>query len=270
MTAFFMPKTFSLMETVDLAYEESGSQDLPPLIILHGFFASSRNWRKIAEKLSATFHVYVLDMRNHGDSPHHAAMDYPSMTADVLRFLDVHKLNTAHVLGHSMGGKCAMWLALNHPERTGKLIVVDIAPKSYTHSFDKTIHALIDLPLAKIQNRKQAENLLARDIPELHYRQFLLQNLIFKNGCYNWRVSLDIFLQVAPNIVAFPDTQGLASYEGNVLFIAGADSTYVAQADIVGLFPHAQFEIIVKAGHWVHAQQPEVFTEVVENFLQRG
>lgn len=258
------------METVDLAYEELGSHNTVPLLILHGFFASSRNWRRIAERLSAAFHVYALDLRNHGLSPHHPLMDYPSMTADVLRFMGTHRLTAAHIMGHSMGGKCAMWLALNHPERMNKLLVVDIAPKSYTHSFDQTIQALMGLPLAAIHNRKQAETMLANDIPEQDYRQFLLQNLILKEGRYSWRIDLGVFLQMAPNIVAFPESQNLKPHIGETLFIAGADSAYVTQEDTLRFFPNAMLKTIAKAGHWLHVQQPEVFTEVVENFLQRG
>ncbi|MEQ1543742.1 alpha/beta fold hydrolase [Methyloglobulus sp.] len=258
------------METVALAYEELGQDNPVPLIILHGFFASSRNWRKIAERLAGLFHIYVLDMRNHGLSPHHPIMDYPSMTADVLRFMDTHELATAHVLGHSMGGKIAMWLALNHPERTSKLIIVDISPKSYTHNFDKTIHALIDLPLATIQHRKHAEQMLTKDIPELDYRQFLMQNLVLEDGSYHWRIDLAIFLLMAPNIVAFPEIQGMSPYSGRTLFVAGANSSYLTQKDTLHLFPKALFKTIADAGHWLHAQQPEIFTEVVEKFLQRG
>ena len=258
------------MDTVELAFEELGKGNPTPLIILHGFFASSRNWRKIAERLSDSFHVYVPDLRNHGLSPHHPVMDYPSMTADVLRFMDTHQLTSTHMLGHSMGGKVAMWLALNRPERLDKLIVVDIAPKSYTHSFDKTIQALINLPLGEIQQRKQAEALLASDIPELGYRQFLLQNLILKEGRYAWRVNLEIFMQMAANVVAFPETRNLLPYQAEALFIAGETSAYVAPEDTSRLFPQAKFTKIAKAGHWLHVQQPEVFAEVVENFLQRG
>ncbi|ESS73971.1 alpha/beta hydrolase fold protein [Methyloglobulus morosus KoM1] len=269
-----MPKilqvSFSLMETVALAYEELGRNNPVPLIILHGFFASSRNWRKIAERLSATYRVYVLDIRNHGSSPHHPEMDYPTMTADVLRFMDEHQLAIAHILGHSMGGKIAMWLALNHPERLGKLIVVDIAPKSYTHRFDNIIQAMIDLPLAEIQNRKQAETLLAESIPELGYRQFLLQNLVLKDGHYCWRVDLNIFMRTASNIAAFPGTQSLLPFSGETAFIAGADSNYLESKDTLHLFPDATFTTIANTGHWIHAQQPEVFIEVVENFLQNG
>ena len=258
------------MEAIELSYEELGDKKAPPLIILHGFFASSRNWRKIAERLSNKFHVYSLDMRNHGNSPQNELMDYPSMVADVLRFMDAHSLPFSHIMGHSMGGKCAMWLALNHPDRINKLVVVDIAPKSYQHSFSKMINALRNLPLDEIHNRKQAEAGLANEIPELEYRQFLLQNLILKEDRFSWRVNLDIFLRIAPNIIAFPDTQKLKPFNGETLFVAGETSNYVSSEDTLQLFPKAKFSVIAKVGHWLHVQQPQVFTELVENFLQRG
>lgn len=154
------------MSAVTLAFEEFGAADAPPLIILHGFFASSRNWRNVAQQLSDNFHVYVLDMRNHGASPHNPIMDYEAMAGDVLHFMAARQIVAAAILGHSMGGKIAMWLALNHPERVTQLVVVDIAPISYQHQFDKLIGALEALPLAQISNRKQAEMLLAEAIPD--------------------------------------------------------------------------------------------------------
>jgi len=198
------------METVDLAFEELGNQDDAPLIILHGFFASSRNWRQVAEKLAARFHIYVLDMRNHGASPHHPLMDYPAMAADLLQFMENRGLTTASLLGHSMGGKVAMWFALNHPERMDKLIVADIAPSVISTASTNLIQALKTLPLHEISNRKQAELLLASAIPELGYRQFLLQNLILKDGAYCWRIDLDIFYRMAPHIIAFPGVEQIA------------------------------------------------------------
>ncbi len=257
------------METLELAFEEMGDPDNAPLIILHGFFASSRNWRQAAEKLAASYHVYVPDMRNHGASPHHPVMDYPSMVADLLKFMDAQGLAQASLLGHSMGGKIAMWFALNHPERMKKLIVVDIAPVSYSHSFDNLIQALKALPLHEISNRKQAELLLAPAIPELSYRQFLLQNLIMKNGAYCWRIDLDIFLLMAPNIAGFPCVEQIQPFIGITLFLAGEDSGYVNVEDVRSLFPGASFSIIVKAGHWLHVQQPGIFIEQVEKFLDQ-
>lgn len=256
------------MKDLELAFEEFGNPDNSSLIILHGFFASSRNWRQVAEKLSAKFHVYVLDMRNHGASPHNPVMDYPSMATDLLRFIENRELKTVSLLGHSMGGKIAMWFALNHPDFVDHLIVADIAPVSYTHSFDDTIQALKALPLAEISNRKQAEELLASAIPELSYRQFLLQNLPLKNGEYCWRIDLDVFYHMAPNIVAFPNTDHVEPFTGKTLFIAGADSSYVKAEDISVLFPQASISTIANAGHWLHVQQPDVFTELVEKFCK--
>jgi esterase len=255
------------MKAVDLAYEEFGSQNAAPLVILHGFFASSRNWRRIGEQLATKFHVYILDMRNHGNSPRNQEMDYPVMSGDVLHFINRHALSDAHLLGHSMGGKIAMWLALNHPESIKKLVVVDIAPKNYQHSFDKIINALIDLPLGEISNRKQAEDLLSSAIPELHYRQFLLQNLTLTAGHYGWRIDLEQFKSAGPSIAGFPKTQNLPAYAGEVLFIAGSLSGYVTPEDFAELFPGALYQSIEGAGHWPHVQKPEEFIEMVENFL---
>lgn len=255
------------METMELAFEEFGDPDNSPLIILHGFFASSRNWRQIAQRLAVRFHVYVPDMRNHGISPHHPLMDYPAMTADLLRFIDERGLETASLLGHSMGGKVAMWFALTAPDKLNKLIVVDIAPVSYQHSFDNTILALKALPLAELSNRKQAETLLTTDMPELSYRQFLLQNLILKDGKYCWRLDLDIFQRTSHHIAAFPKADHLVPFIGKALFIAGGDSGFVKPEDINSLFPEAAFSTIADAGHWLHVQQPDAFTALVENFL---
>jgi esterase len=254
---------------LDLVYEEFGSQGAPktPLIILHGFLASSRNWRFVAEGLAENHHVYVLDLRNHGRSPHNATMDYPSMANDVEFFLQNHGIDKASLLGHSMGGKIAMWFALNYPDRLDKLIVADIAPITYQHNFDNTLNALKTLPLQEIKSRKQAEILLAETIPELSYRQFLLQNLELKDGEYCWRIDLAIISATAPNITAFPKTDGLVSYSGKGLFVVGRDSHFVKNEDIYPLFPHAELKIIPNAGHWLHVQQPASFIDVVTNFL---
>jgi pimeloyl-ACP methyl ester carboxylesterase len=256
------------MATVDLAFEVFGTANgQPPLLILHGFFASSRNWRQIAGKLADKHLVYVLDMRNHGASAQNPVMNYPVMALDVLHFIDQHGLNSVSLLGHSMGGKIAMWFALNYPDYLDRLIVVDIAPVSYAHSFTSLIKALKSLPLAEISNRKQAENYLADAIPDLSYRQFLLQNLVLTNGAYHWRVDLDIFARTADNIAAFPESQHLQKYAGKTLFVSGADSAYVTAAQITELFPNSEFVVIANAGHWLHAQQPEAFLNELERFL---
>jgi len=258
------------MQTVELAFEVFGDLHSGiPCVILPGFFASSRNWRAIARQLAAQRPVYVLDMRNHGVSPHHPHMDYPAMAADVAAFLDKMQFDIAHLLGHSMGGKTAMWFALHYPERVEALIVADISPVSYQHSFDKTIQALKDLPLNEFSNRKQAEEWLAFAISDLTYRQFLLQNVEFVDGVYRWRVNLDFFQNNAHYIVAFPDTGTLDAYDRPALFLAGEHSQYIQREAIFQLFPKAVIHEITGAGHWLHADAPQLFVESVEEWLGR-
>lgn len=255
------------MSTVKLAFEEYGNSRNQPLIILHGFFASSRNWRQIAKKLAEYYHVFVLDQRNHGLSPHVSEMDYPTMSADIQSFMDSHNLHTANILGHSMGGKVAMWFALNNPKRLQNLIVADISPVSYQHSFDQTIQALKAIPLAKIANRKQADEYLSISIPEISYRQFLLQNLQLINGQYSWRIDLDVFYHTADNVISFPETDLISNLRNKVLFIMGEKSNYYNQGAIDGFFPNAQVSFLKDANHWLHVEKPEDFCTSVVDFL---
>jgi len=211
-----------MTSSLSLHYDEYGEAGKPVLIILHGFFASSRNWRSIARQLQRDYHILVPDQRNHGASPHAEPMDYPTMAQDMVDFLQQRGLTKAHFFGHSMGGKVAMWLALNHPERIDKLIVGDISPTAYQHSFDSPIEALKAIPLDQIQNRKQADHYLGQAIADESYRQFLLQNLILQQGEYRWRVDLDIFQRHADNIVGFPSLESEKQYTEPVLFLGGA------------------------------------------------
>jgi len=256
------------MQTVALNFEEFGIDKPVNLIIMHGFFASNRNWRQIAQKLSEHYHVYNLDLRNHGASPHNDVMDYPAMAEDVREFMDGMAIQKAVLMGHSMGGKVAMLFSLLYPDRIAKLIIADIAPKAYQHSFDPLINALKALPLASIKNRKQAEEILAPDIAELSYRQFLLQNLILEDGVYTWRIDLDVFKKAAPAIVGFPDVTDIGAYTGAALFLAGGNSNYVTASDIKRTFPNADFKKIAQAGHWLHVQQPASYVAHVLEFLQ--
>jgi len=257
------------MSPIKLAFEEYGDRSNQPLILLHGFFASSRNWRQIAKQLSELYHVYVLDSRNHGSSPHSPEMDYPAMAKDLKFFMDEHDLQTANILGHSMGGKVAMWFALNHPERIQNLIVADISPVSYQHNFDNTIHALKNLPLERISNRKQADEFLLSTIPELSYRQFLLQNLLLKDGKYCWRVDLGIFEQTAHNIIAFPATDAIAKFVDKALFIMGGNSNYTDEDAIYNCFPNAEIIALKDTNHWLHVEDPVAFCASVISFLQK-
>ncbi len=256
---------------VELNYDQFGDRASPPLIILHGFFASSRNWRQIARLLADKYCVYVLDLRNHGSSPHHPIMDYPVMAADLRGFLDEHDLAKVSVLGHSMGGKVAMWLALNNPDRLSALIIADIAPVRYTHHFQSIIDALKAVPLDKMQNRKQVEDFLVDSIPELSFRQFHTQNLQTINGRLQWKINLDYFADNALTIPSFPNINALKPYQDRALFVTGADSNYVLpdhEQAVKALFPWAKIRTVSQAGHWLHVQQPQLFLNVVENYLQ--
>lgn len=254
------------MKPLELNFDTFGNASGCPVIVLHGFLASSRNWRSVAKTLALTHRVYVLDMRNHGASPHCAAMDYPAMAADVLHFMDRMGLPVAHVLGHSMGGKVAMWLALHHPERIQKLVVVDIAPVAYQHCFNPVVTALKELPLEKLNNRKQAEEQLATAIPDLSYRQFLLQNLLLRDGAYYWRINLEIMQQIAPHIVDFPEPT-VDRFEFPALFIVGEYSKYVDNAAVVKRFPKARIAVIPETGHWLYVEAPQHFCALVTDWL---
>lgn len=250
-----------------LAFDEFGDAGGTPLVILHGFLASSRNWRTIARILAEKHHVYVPDLRNHGASPHSTVMDYPAMAVDLIHFFEKNEIEKAHLLGHSMGGKAVMWFALNCPEQVEKLIVADISPTLYSHSFERTIGALQALPLQDIRNRKEAEIILADTISDVSYRQFLLQNLQLQDGQYAWRIDLDIFRRTADNIVAFPDIEGILPYPGDSLFLGGENSNYIRENDVFRWFPQARISTIPETGHWLHVQAPQRFCEEVNAFL---
>lgn len=254
------------MTSVELAFESHGEPGDTPLLIVHGFLAASRNWRTVAKQLAARHHVYALDMRNHGGSPHAELLDYPSMAADLYAFMDSRGIAAAHLLGHSMGGKVAMWFAMHYPERVANLIVADIAPVGYQHSFDALVDALSRLPVDSIGNRKQAEEALAEAIPDLAYRQFLLQNLLLKDGAYYWRINLDIIQKNAHHIVGFPDV-GLATFAKPALFIGGANSKYIDEQAVYRFFPQARISEIPNTGHWLYVEAPDAFCRMVDDWL---
>ena len=256
------------MNSVELVFESYGDPNGCPLIILHGFLASARNWRTIATRLADRHYVYVLDMRNHGASPHHERMDYPVMAHDVIRFMDKMGLQKVQLLGHSMGGKVAMCVALSHSERIKSLMIADIAPVNYDHSFDPMIRALRQLPLDKIKNRKEAEQFLADAIPDLGFRQFLLQNLLLKEGAYYWRINLDIIETTAHHIIGFPNDHKQAFLD-KALFIAGQHSAYVLPEAVFELFPNAEIVEIPGTGHWLYVQAPDEFSQIADDWITK-
>ncbi len=256
--------------TVDLNYTRQGDQG-PPLIILHGLFGSARNWQNIAKQLAEHYTVYALDLRNHGASPHDEVMDYPSMAADVIAFIDQHKLQDVILLGHSLGGKVAVQLALSAANRLSKLIVVDIAPVRYTHNFDEVLSGFYHVPLDSIQSRKEADKYLAEKISSPSLRQFLLQNLLSNtSGGYQWRVNLASIDANMHTIMGFTDLSANQTFDKPCLYIKGAKSTYLAsryQPLIAEHFPSAELVSIPNVGHWPHIESPAEFMMCLNEFL---
>ena len=251
----------------ELHYREYGSGD--PLIILHGLLGSGSNWHSIARNLAARFRVITVDQRNHGDSPWIDGMDYPSQAQDVAELIDSLSLGTVFLIGHSMGGKTAMELALSRPERVGALVVVDIAPIAYPPKHRDMLEAMLKLDVSHIRKRSRADELLAEKIEDRMLRLFLLKNLKRRDdGFFEWGINLPGIVGDYESVWAGID--GDRTYEGPVLFIAGGNGGYLTDADrapILERFPAATFEIFEKAGHWVHADDPEGFVERVAAFL---
>lgn len=244
--------------------------DGSPVVVLHGLFGSSRNWMSFSKQLGEYYQVWCVDLRNHGESPHDAAMGYPEMAADLAAFMDREKIAHATLIGHSMGGKTAMWFALNHPRRVARLVVVDIAPVTYGHGYDGMIEAMQRVDLTQAKRRDQVDALLREAVPESGIRQFLLTNLVSRDGGYRWRVNLAAIAANMPAIVGFPDTAECHPYSGPTLFLGGARSPYILpehQSRILRLFPRARVRRLPDAGHWVHAERPGKFLQVVRDFL---
>jgi pimeloyl-ACP methyl ester carboxylesterase len=242
-----------------------------PLIIMHGLLGSSRNWGGIATKLGEGRRVMALDLPNHGSSPWTEDTDYPMMAREVARFIEEHVGSPAAVVGHSMGGKTAMLLALTRPELVERLVVVDIAPVSYTHTFAPYIRAMRAAPLGSAERRADIEQSMAGVIPDPRVRAFLMQNLEGSPGHYRWRANLATLGAAMDDILSFPRLPDDAHYDGPALFLHGADSDYVLpqyEDLIMALFPHARLQAVEGANHWVHADKPAEFIAAVTEFLE--
>jgi len=254
--------------TLELAYTETGEG--PPLVILHGLFGSSRNWASVARRLGETHRVFAVDLRNHGASPWAETMDYGEMAEDVRAFLARHGLAGATVMGHSMGGKTAMRLALEHGRDVGRLIVVDIAPVAYAHTHQPFVEAMRAVDLATAGRRADVDRQLQAAIPEAAMRGFLLHNLVSEDGRLNWRINLAALAANMNTLIGYPEDLAGLTYDGPTHFLSGAASDYVRKAHhgrIRDLFPKAEIDSIPEAGHWVHAEQPAVFLERVRSIL---
>lgn len=240
--------------------EHPGPASRRPLLIAHGLFGSARNWGVIAKRLSDERRVVAVDMRNHGSSPWNDSHTYPDMAEDLAGVID----GQWDVLGHSMGGKAAMALALTHPEKVGRLIVADIAPVTYSHTQSHNIAAMRAVDLVEVTNRSEAAAQLSGLEPGLS--DFFLQSLDLKSR--RWKLNLDALEANMDAIIGFPEIEG--TFDGPTLFLSGANSDYVqpsARDKIKALFPKARFAKIPGAGHWLHAEKPREFEATVRAFL---
>ena len=242
------------------------ASDAPPILIAHGLFGSARNWNVIAKRLSDTRQVITVDMRNHGTSPRMPSQNYADMAGDLAEVI-VANGGKADVIGHSMGGKSAMMLALGQPNLIRRLIVADIAPVAYGHSQNHLITAMRRVDLASVSTRRDADDQLREAIPEDGVRAFLLQSLDVKER--RWRLNLDVLEAAMDQITGWPEgTTG--QFDRPTLMLSGATSDYVLpehRDKIRHHFPTARFAKIPGAGHWLHADKPREFEAALRVFL---
>lgn len=241
-----------------LHHDTYGSPDLPNLLMVHGLFGQGRNWAGPAKALSDMRHVTTVDLRNHGQSAWAAPHDYPAMADDLAAF------GSADVLGHSMGGKAAMVLALTKPHLVRRLIVADIAPVAYAHSQMPVIDAIRSVDPTKISRRSEIVRALDLDRGTA---AFLAQS--FDMDQKRWSLNVEQLAQDMDSILGFPDLS--QCFEGPVLFLNGGESTYVRpehQDQIARLFPNARHETIADAGHWLHADRPQEVITAIRDFLR--
>ena len=256
----------------------------PPLIIVHGLYGSSDNWVSIARDLSDRFEVYVVDQRNHGQSPHSPQHDYPSMREDLRELMDAQGIKKAVLIGHSMGGKTVMSFAEAWPERVQALVSVDIAPKSYHNlalasrtaaNHSNMIEAMRKVDLSKIASREDADRALATSIGSERIRGFLLKNLRRNgDGAFSWRINLEAISSNLDAIFGGMDRESIEARGGitgfPALFISGGDSEYIRAMDyqmIRDIFPTAEVATVAGAGHCVHAEQPALLVKTIRYFL---
>jgi pimeloyl-ACP methyl ester carboxylesterase len=242
----------------------------PPLIILHGLFGSQRNWGGIIRALAPENEIHGLDLRNHGESPWSDSMTYDDMAEDVAHYIETQHIGPVTLLGHSMGGKVGMRLALTRPDLLSKLIVVDIAPVAYHNEhYSGYVAAMLALPLERMTRRADADAALKPSIPDDMLRAFLLQNLVSDGGHFRWRINLAKIGANMTALIGFPESD--SRYPSPSVFLAGERSNYIRPRDresILRLFPAAIVLEIAESGHWPHAEHPERFLGMVRPLLK--
>ncbi len=260
--------------SVVLHYREYGEPDpaRPSLCLLHGLFGSGINWHGIARRLEPDWHLVVPDLRNHGRSPHSEEMDYPAMAGDVLALMDRLGLGRFMPVGHSMGGKVAMTLALRWGERVAALVVADMAPVRYAHDFSAVFAAFHAVPLARISRRAEADAYMARHVSDPAVRQYLLQNLVQDRDGWHWRLNLPV-LERSIGVIGDWSLSCTPPWTGPALFLRGGLSDYILpehEPRIRACFPQARIETLPGVGHWVYAEDPEGFVSRLRGFLDEA
>jgi len=250
---------------MQLHYQIQGHHQAQPLLFLHGLFGSADNWGTIAKHFAQHYQVITVDLRNHGRSPHSDSQTFPEMAADVAETLDALGIDRVHLIGHSLGGKVAMQFASLYAERIHTLTVVDIATRAYADAHTHLIDAMQALNVQQMSSRQAAEQALSAQIPSLMVRQFLLTNLVKHENQLHWRIPLSALKANYRHFQA-----ALAAHSPRpTLFIRGARSDYVRESDIADMqqqFTQATF-VTLHTDHWVHAEQPQLFIQAIEDFL---
>lgn len=253
---------------MDLNYRTLGKGQ--PFIFLHGIFGTSDNWQSFGKALSEHYKIFLVDLRNHGNSPHSQEFTYTAMADDLKIFIEQHRLENPIILGHSMGGKVAMFFAVTYPDLFEEMIIVDIAPRFYPVHHQQILKGLGAVKIKEITSRKEAETQMAEYIPDQGVQQFLLKNLKrVDHNHFDWKLNLSV---IRDNIEKVGEAVPVHNpVEKPVLFVRGGQSDYIQDADeddIYKIFPRAKIVTIKNAGHWVHAEQPEALQDVVLKFLQ--
>lgn len=247
-----------------LEHAAQGRQTRPPLVIAHGLFGSARNFSTLGRRLAAGRRVLMVDMRNHGASPWSDDMSYAAMAGDLTEVIRRRCDGTASVMGHSMGGKAVMALALLEPDVVVDVIVADIAPVVYPHTHAEIVSAMRQANLAGVARRSQADGLIAAAVPDPSLRAFVLQNLVIEDGAARWRLNLAALDAGMASLTGWPALSG--TFGGPALFVYGGASAYMGTERIDAVrekFPAAEFSEIEGAGHWLHAEKPAEFLDIV-------
>lgn len=255
-----------------LHYKELGEATAQPLLILHGVFGSLDNWQTLGREFAKKYRIFLIDQRNHGRSPHDSQMDYPTLANDLFNFIEEHQLQNPLIIGHSMGGKVVMEYALTYPTNFDKLVIVDIAARKYNISHHEGyLKGLRAIHVEQLTTRGEAEEKLAQYIDEADIRLFLLKNLGRNKNGFEWKINIDAIEANIDNIGdAIGQQANTKPCTRPTLFISGGKSRYIQEKDMPllhQLFPNSTIHTIENAGHWVHAEAPKEFFEVVNTFL---